>query len=244
MSYVVKEIFNTLQGEGVRAGHRSVFLRFAFCNLWNGNPDDRHKGKGACAAWCDTDFVGGEKMDKYTIEDRLETLWPDPGTGGAQRWVVITGGEPTLQLDVDLVTILHDQGWKIALETNGTNDTAAARSCDHVTISPKRGPLGLKLPVCHELKVVLPGSLSDEGWTADDLSRLAFKYPDAALYVQPQDAIRSDLVGVTYLHRNITPPHPTEFEQYHRNLKQCIDFVMQNSKWRLSLQTHKMISMP
>ncbi|MEY4574669.1 MAG: hypothetical protein RL251_791, partial [Pseudomonadota bacterium] len=136
MSYAVKEIFLTLQGEGVHAGRRSVFLRFAGCNLWSGREKDRAT---AICRFCDTDFVGidgvnGGRYDADTLAAKVTSLW---GEGHESRYVVITGGEPMLQVDDALVDSLHSAGFMIAIESNGT--LPVHRGIDWVCISPKAG---------------------------------------------------------------------------------------------------------
>lgn len=121
MTYSVKEIFYTLQGEGARAGRPAVFCRFSGCNLWSGREIDR---SGAVCRFCDTDFVGtdGERGGKYASADALasliDSLWPVTYT--ASKYVVFTGGEPLLQLDDGLIAAMHVRGFEIAIETNGT----------------------------------------------------------------------------------------------------------------------------
>ena len=137
MTYAVKEAFLTLQGEGVQAGSRAVFLRFAGCNLWSGREQDR---AGAQCTFCDTDFVGtdGDGGGKFesaeTLASHVESLW---GRGLEQRLVVITGGEPMLQLDDALVEALHQRGFRVAVETNGT--LPAVAGLDWICVSPKAG---------------------------------------------------------------------------------------------------------
>src|ERR1700754_305606 len=137
MTYAVKECFLTLQGEGMQAGSRAVFLRFAGCNLWSGREEDR---AGAQCNFCDTDFVGmdGEGGGKFknadALADHIESLW---GEGRDQRLVVITGGEPMLQLDPELVDVLHGRGFRVAVETNGT--LPAVSGLDWICVSPKGG---------------------------------------------------------------------------------------------------------
>ncbi len=164
MSYAVKEIFLTLQGEGVHAGRRAVFLRFAGCNLWTGREEDR---SSAICQFCDTDFVGmnGENGGRYDAADlaaKVAALW---GDGAQSRYVVITGGEPMLQVDDAIVDALHAHGFQIAIESNGT--IAVHPGIDWVCISPKAG----SDVVQHhgdELKLVWPQLASDldrmEGW--------------------------------------------------------------------------------
>jgi 7-carboxy-7-deazaguanine synthase (Cx14CxxC type) len=136
MSYAVKEIFLTLQGEGVHAGRRAVFLRFAGCNLWTGREEDR---ESAICRFCDTDFVGmdGENGGRYSADalaEKVAALW---GEGAEHRYVVLTGGEPMLQVDDALVDALHAEGFTIAIESNGTVPTHSG--IDWVCISPKAG---------------------------------------------------------------------------------------------------------
>jgi 7-carboxy-7-deazaguanine synthase (Cx14CxxC type) len=164
MSYAVKEIFLTLQGEGVHAGRRAVFLRFAGCNLWTGREEDR---SSAICQFCDTDFVGmnGENGGRYDAADlaaKVTSLW---GDGTQSRYVVITGGEPMLQVDDAIVDALHAQGFQIAIESNGT--LPVHPGIDWVCISPKAGS---EVVQHHgdELKLVWPQLTSDvdcmEGW--------------------------------------------------------------------------------
>jgi len=136
MSYAVKEIFLTLQGEGVQAGRRAVFCRFSGCNLWTGR--ERHR-VGAICRFCDTDFVGtdgsegGRYADAETLAGRIDALWGE----GCGRFAVLTGGEPLLQLDRALIDALHARGFEIAVETNGT--VAAPAGIDWLCVSPKAG---------------------------------------------------------------------------------------------------------
>jgi 7-carboxy-7-deazaguanine synthase (Cx14CxxC type) len=137
MAYAVKEAFLTLQGEGVQTGSRAVFLRFAGCNLWSGREEDRRK---AVCRFCDTDFVGtdgvggGKFADAEALAGHIAQLW---GEGIERRLVVITGGEPMLQLDAALIDALHAAGFRIAVESNGT--IAATPGIDWLCISPKAG---------------------------------------------------------------------------------------------------------
>jgi 7-carboxy-7-deazaguanine synthase len=165
MSYAVKEIFLTLQGEGVYAGHRAVFLRFTGCNLWTGREEDR---ASAVCQFCDTDFVGmdGENGGRYSADDlaaKVESLW---GEGRSDRYVVLTGGEPMLQVDDALIDALHAHGFTIAIESNGT--IATHPRIDWVCISPKAGSDVVQRRG-DELKLVWPqqGSEPDsmESWS-------------------------------------------------------------------------------
>ena len=137
MAYAVKEMFLTLQGEGVQAGSRAVFLRFAGCNLWSGREQDRAEAQ---CRFCDTDFIGtdgdggGKFGDVDALASQVEQLW---GPGQELRLVVVTGGEPMLQLDGALIDALHARGFRVAVESNGT--LAAAPGIDWLCISPKAG---------------------------------------------------------------------------------------------------------
>ena len=211
-SYAVKEIFLTLQGEGVQAGRRAVFLRFAGCNLWSGLEKDR---ASAICQFCDTDFVGmnGENGGRYettALANKVADLW---GAGNDHRYVVMTGGEPMLQVDAAIVAALHAQGFEVAIESNGT--VAAEPSIDWVCISPKAGA-DVVQRTGHELKLVWPQSGSDtramEGW--DFTHHL----------IQPMDS-GSDSANAA-------------------NKKAALEFVNANPKWRLSLQSHKILGLP
>jgi len=153
MSYAVKEVFYTLQGEGRHAGRPAVFCRFTGCNLWSGREADR---ADAVCRFCDTDFVGTDGSGGGRFEQaaqlavHIASHWP---AGRAARFVVITGGEPLLQLDAALVAALHEQGFEIAVETNGT--LAAPEGIDWLCVSPKAGA-ELKQRRGDELKVVVP----------------------------------------------------------------------------------------
>jgi len=164
MTYAVKEIFLTLQGEGAQAGRRAVFLRFAGCNLWTGREQDR--AEAACT-FCDTDFVGmdGENGGRYEAEslaETVESLWGEAD----RRYVVLTGGEPLLQVDRALIDALHARGFEIAVETNGTQ--AAPAGLDWICVSPK-GTNEVVQRQGNELKLVWPQTGVDpavmEGWS-------------------------------------------------------------------------------
>jgi len=154
MTYQVKEIFYTLQGEGRQTGRAAVFLRFAGCNLWTGRERDR---ASAVCTFCDTDFVGtdgdggGAFADADALADAVAGTWPD-GTAG-KRFVVMTGGEPLLQVDAALIAALHERDFEIAVETNGTIE--APVGIDWICVSPK-ADAALKQVSGHELKLVYP----------------------------------------------------------------------------------------
>ena len=177
MTYSVKEIFYTLQGEGINAGRPAVFCRFAGCNLWSGREADRG---GAVCGFCDTDFVGtdgtlGGKFDSAAaLALTIASCWPAGGRG--RRFAVLTGGEPLLQVDAALVEALHAGGFEIAVETNGTVEPPAG--LDWVCVSPKAGA-PLKLRHGQELKVVVPQA----GQDLDALAGLAFEH----FLLQPMD---------------------------------------------------------
>lgn len=153
MSYAVKEIFLTLQGEGAHAGRAAVFCRFAGCNLWSGREEDR--AEAACQ-FCDTDFVGldgtlgGRYATAAALADTIAAQWSG---GEHHRYVVLTGGEPLLQVDTALIEALHARGFAIAVETNGT--IAAPPGLDWICVSPKGGA-ELAIRAGHELKLVYP----------------------------------------------------------------------------------------
>lgn len=175
--YTAREIFYTLQGEGFHAGRPAVFLRFAGCNLWTGREEDRAT---AVCRFCDTEFVGtGPDGGKFptadALADAVRTRWPD--TAGGRPFVVCTGGEPLLQLDVAAVDALHARGFTIAVETNGTQHPP--RGVDWITVSPKaRAPLILTRG--DELKLVYP----QEGAEPEAYAHMDFRH----FFLQPMDS--------------------------------------------------------
>ena len=176
MSYAVKEIFLTLQGEGGQAGRAAVFCRFTGCNLWSGREVDR---ASAVCQFCDTDFVGmdGEGGGRFDTTDALvraiEAAW---GGGATDRLVVCTGGEPLLQLDAPLIAALHDAGFRIAVETNGT--IAAPEGLDWICVSPK-ADTSLAQTSGQELKLVYPQAQA----MPERFEALAFEH----WFLQPMD---------------------------------------------------------
>jgi len=181
MSYAVKECFLTLQGEGVQAGSRAVFLRFAGCNLWSGREEDRATAQ---CRFCDTDFVGmdgdggGRFGSAEELADHVERVW---GEGSERRLVVVTGGEPMLQLDAALVDALHARGFRVAAESNGT--LAATAGIDWLCVSPKAGTEVVQRSG-DELKLVWP----QEGIDPAELEQWGF----AHFLVQPMDCAERD----------------------------------------------------
>lgn len=176
MSYAVREIFHTLQGEGCNAGRAAVFCRFAGCNLWSGREVDRAK---AICQFCDTEFVGttgpggGRFADAESLAKAIAQTW---GSGTEGRFVVLTGGEPLLQVDHDLITALHANGFEISIETNGTIE--ALEGIDWICVSPKAGA-ELRQQAGNELKLVFPQA----GVNPQDFLGLSFGH----FWLQPMD---------------------------------------------------------
>ena len=247
-AYGIKDVFLTLQGEGLRAGAKSVFVRMTGCNLWSGNPAHRASGAGPCAQWCDTDFFKGEMIELAALRERMESLWP----GASPRWCVITGGEPALQVDDALVTALHANGWRIAVETNGTIVNPALSACDHICVSPKRGTAWRTLGIAHEIKVILPGAADrSQGWTdaeLEEIEQLALAAPERpALFVQPQDPILEGIVLEQSLLKHTVDlgfQRDALERAYRDNLDRCTQWVLHHDRWRLSAQVHKYVRIP
>lgn len=192
MGYSVKEIFRSLQGEGHHSGRRAVFCRFVGCNGWTGREEDRGRGPLACSRWCDTDFVGldgahGGRYEAVPLVSKCAEVW---GSGHDRRFVVLTGGEPTLQVDSWLIDVLHRWEFEVAIETNGTRPIAG--EVDWITVSPKPG-LPLFQTRGDELKLVYPQEGADPG----QFSELAFTH----FYLQPKwvadEAIRAANLAAT-----------------------------------------------
>ena len=180
MTYAVKEIFYTLQGEGANTGRPAVFCRFAGCNLWTGREEDR---ANAICTFCDTDFLGtnGPGGGKFATAEALASAvaatWPASTSPRARRFVVCTGGEPLLQLDEPLVQALHGQGFEIAIETNGTQ--LPPPGIDWICMSPKAGA-PLILTHGQELKLVFP----QKGAEPERFENLDFQH----FFLQPMDS--------------------------------------------------------
>lgn len=196
MTYTAKEIFYTLQGEGTQAGRPAVFCRFSGCNLWTGREEDR---ASAICSFCDTDFFGvGPDGGKFRSADELaaavERLWPS-SNGHGKRFVVCTGGEPLLQLDDAAVDALHERGFEVAIETNGTLEPP--NGVDWICVSPKAGSKTI-LRSGNELKLVYP----QEGPEPEAFERDDF----AQFYLQPMDG--PDLAHNTRLALEYCLAHP------------------------------------
>lgn len=204
MTYSVREIFYTLQGEGIQSGRPAVFIRFAGCNLWNGREEDRTTAR---CRFCDTDFVSGTRYDAESLVDKALSLWP---SGNEHPYIVLTGGEPSLQIDNTLITALHHRKAKVAIETNGTK--VLPSGLDWVCVSPKAGaPLAVTRG--DELKLVFP----QDGLDPQDVISLDFRY----FLLQPMDG-------------------PDQA----RNTRLALDYCRADPRWRLSLQTHKILDIP
>lgn len=253
--YAVKEVYDTVWGEGQRTGQRSVVVRLTDCNLWDGHPLHRDQGTAACARYCDADFHKGTVMDLDEVIGALERTWPEDRARYAieaiepTRWCVLTGGEPALQLDMQLLDALHDAGWHVHLETNGTLDTAAVRAVDYLCVSPKVGAR-LVVAKAHELKVVLPGVSPDDmdkAWTNEQLDALLEAGDWETRYLMPQDPLVVDnLVSVTALvPGGVTDEQAVSMAQaiYHVNVHRCLEVMDKLPGWRLSPQVAKLMGL-
>ncbi|WP_232819315.1 7-carboxy-7-deazaguanine synthase [Saccharospirillum mangrovi] len=216
MTFSVKEMFYTLQGEGAQAGRPAVFCRFTGCNLWSGREQDRST---AVCTFCDTDFLGtngpggGRFADAKALCDAISALWPNPNAG--RPYVVFTGGEPSLQLTEDLIDQLHQAGFECAIETNGTRPLPA--NLDWVCVSPK-GRSEVIVKRCDELKLV---------------------YPQAE--AMPE---RFDQIDAQY--RFLSPLNPWDAAQIapatQSSTRAAIDYCLAHPQWRLTVQMHKVVN--
>ena len=211
MSYAVKELFYTLQGEGAQTGRAAVFCRFAGCNLWTGREEDR---ADAVCTFCDTEFVGtdgpggGKFATPDALADAVMAAWPR-GAGGAP-YVVCTGGEPLLQLDAALVDALHRRGIEVAVETNGTQ--APPPALDWICVSPKAAA-PVVLTAGNELKLVYPQPLA----MPERFEALAFDH----FYLQPMDGPDREA-----------------------NTEAAVRYCLAHPRWKMSVQTHKLLGIP
>ena len=212
MSYAVKELFYTLQGEGANAGRPAVFCRFAGCNLWTGREEDR---RAAVCRFCDTDFVGtdgpggGKFAGAAALAGAAAAAWP-AGDPAARPLAVCTGGEPLLQLDGALVEALHAVGFEVAVETNGT--VQAPAGLDWVCVSPK-AEADLVIRSGDELKLVYP----QPGAPPERYADLGFRH----FFLQPMDGPAREA-----------------------NTRAALEYCLAHPRWRLSLQTHKLLGIP
>ena len=215
MSYSIKEMFYTLQGEGTHAGRPAVFCRFAGCNLWTGREADRDQ---AICQFCDTEFVGTDGLGggKFTtaldLAASIASFWP-VGLGAAddRRFVVLTGGEPLLQVDAELIDALHAQGFMIAVETNGT--IAAPAGLDWICVSPKAGSTWVQKSG-HELKVVVP----QLGFSVADLKAME---------------------ALDFEQRRVQAMDSTQPVARRNAMHWAVQWCLDNPRWMLSVQTHK-----
>ena len=213
--YTIKELFPTLQGEGAHAGRAAVFCRFAGCNLWSGREEDRST---AICQFCDTDFIGSDGIGGGKFEaakdlaDTIEAAWRSTSAGPQQRYVVFTGGEPLLQLDEALIAALHQKGFEVAIETNGT--IKVPKGVDWVCVSPKAGA-DLIVLQANEIKLVVPqvGHDSLEKWMA------RFEKMD-------------------YRNRFLQPMDGPNLKS---NTELAVGLCQKRPLWRLSIQSHKLI---
>jgi len=213
--YSVKEIFATLQGEGAQAGRAAVFCRFAGCNLWSGREEDR---SSAICQFCDTDFVGtdgiggGKFASPEELAQAIENAWIDTMRTRRYRYVVMTGGEPLLQLDEPLIKALHAKQFEIAIETNGT--IMVPKGIDWVCLSPKAGA-ELVVKQAHEIKLVVPHAGH-----------------------QPIESVLQRFEAMDFRHRYIQAMDGPNLSD---NMALAVQLCQKHPLWRLSVQTHKLI---
>ncbi len=217
MTYSVKEIYYTLQGEGAQTGRPAVFLRFAGCNLWSGREQDR---ASAICNFCDTEFVGtdgpggGKFASAPALAAAVRDRWPRDTVSSAP-FVVCTGGEPLLQLDAAAIEALHAAGFEIGVETNGT--LAAPPGLDWICVSPKAAARVVQTEG-DELKLV---------------------YPQAEAEAQPER-----FAGMDFSHFFLQPLHTDNSERRDANMQATIRYCLEHPHWKLSLQTHKILGIP
>jgi 7-carboxy-7-deazaguanine synthase (Cx14CxxC type) len=224
VTYAVKEVFGTLQGEGSNAGRAAVFVRFAGCNLWNGR--DNGRAAPACAQWCDTDFVGtdGQNGGRYSAGGLVDAVLRE-WTAKGNPFVVLTGGEPTLQVDEELKLAMQDIRAVVAIETNGTTMTDLGW-IDHVCVSPK-GDTTLLRTKGQELKLIHgqpeAGANPMKWQRAAEMGDLLFD----RYFLQPMEPL----------------PGPDHDEQWAENTALAVDYVRAHPFWQLSMQTHKFLGL-
>jgi len=238
MTYAVKEIFGTLQGEGFHAGTPSVFVRFAGCNLWTGRSShrsrDARRHDAVCPEWCDTDFAKGKKYDAGLLADTIVEAAIQAGIQYIPH-IVFTGGEPLMQLDAELLRVVLDRVQaengeglhgcpRIAVETNGTivPDPDTSLLIDWVCVSPKQAPHRIRLRGGSELKVVWPGGMVEPNAYRSELGE--FEHYFISPLAEVHDVGRSIVVR--------------------ESMQTAARYVLENPGWKLTLQQHKVIGLP
>lgn len=232
MTYSVKEIFYTLQGEGKQAGRPAVFCRFSGCNLWSGRESDRQQ---AICQFCDTEFVGtdgingGKFKDAESLAKAIDALWPT----NENKFTVLTGGEPGLQVDSKLVTALHECGFFIAIESNGT--VPLPDGLDWICISPKAGT-DLVVKSCDELKIVYPQT----GLDPSDYASMSARYR----LLSPMDNTFTDntITDNSFTGNSFSKCNAAEMNR--QSTVAVIEYVKQHPMWHLSMQSHKYLDIP
>ena len=242
-TYSVRLIYDSFQGEGSRAGCRAVIVRLAGCNMWNGNPENRSSGAGACAKWCDTDFQGdlAIPMLAWDIARRCSQLWPE-GPKGSARWILLTGGEPLLQADLELLAVLRDYGFKLAVETNGTTIPKGmgpdiSQHFDYVCVSPQLtasdNTPNLEVLKADDLKITTGGA-----WTATQLKQVAAEGEWKHKYVVPLDPIDSSTIEISHLRGGYSDSNSLDAA-----VTNCLKWVKDNPEWRVGVQLQKVLNL-
>lgn len=244
--YIVRKIEDALIGEGTMAGTRVVRIVFGGCNYWDGTAEGRSKGQAACSKWCDEDFNStcSKSMTAEAIADKAESILEDK----ENQWVLLTGGEPLMFVDEELILTLADYGIKIYLETNCSIQVSrdVLRTIDYISARPKleRGKNGkLQVPAlgvvtANELVITLPGSIDGKGWSDEQLHEIEMDGDWDNLYVVPMDPTDQRTVLVTHLRGGYERP-----DELDAAVKRCLEWVREHPKWKISVQLNKVLNL-
>lgn len=240
--YTVNSIYKTITSD-VMGGQKTAVLSFSGCNLWSGDAAEREANASACSKWCDGNFMGGQALSADDILAALDHIWP--AKKDESRMVRLTGGEPLMQVDKELIRELRKSDWHISIETNGTISASALGDDPDVwlIVSPKLGSR-LEIERADELRVVIPGALPpDPGWTEEALLALdrALASPGFKTLV-PQDPIDPTKNGDSFLVSLGSKVGMAGV--YQLNLQRCVSFVNSHPDWYLQLQTNKLAGLP
>lgn len=246
--YVVRNIEDSLISEGAMVGTRAIRVVFGGCNYWDGTPEGRQKGLGACSKWCDEDFGSScsKGMTADEIASKVESLLEDK----PNQWVLLTGGEPLMFVDEALVDTLADYGFKIYLETNCSipaEDWTVLKRIDYISARPKleydKKTGKLQVPMlgvvtANELVIALPGSIDGKGWSDEQLHEIEMDGDWDDLYVVPMDPTDQRTVLVTHLRGGYERP-----EELDAAVKRCLEWVREHPKWKIGVQLNKVLNL-
>ena len=253
--YLVRSIRDGIVSEGAMSGRKAVEIVFGGCNYWDGDPSHRRRGTSACAVWCDTDFDSccSKAMTAFEIADACDKLWLDridrvhKVTPGLDDFVLLTGGEPLMFADLELVEAIKDSGFQLMMETNGSirPEKGVLEAMSYISVRPKleifRGDLkvpDLNVLKANELVITLPGAIGGKGWTDEQLYQVEMEGEWGTLFVVPMDPTDPRTIEVTHMRGGYE-----RHDELNVAVQRCLDWVSENSKWHICIQLHKVLNL-